>query len=471
VTSSLPSLNLDYIGLTELLAHGRNAAHPVASGGGAERTWLDFVRQVAAWRTEFASRRESRFGLFHSDSWQFATALFGAWSAHKVVIVPGDAQPATLNALGADVDAFAGEFPLTLGKPVIREARLGSSCELEALGSFGVLDAGWPSLVVMTSGSTGKPSLFPKKLAQFATEMLSQERVFGDRMGRARVLGTVSHQHIYGLFYRVLWPLCAGRVFETAQLFFPEEILAHAERAEDALLVTSPAHLKRLPESGPARASRGRFRAVFSSGGALDVASAKLTFQHFRRWPLEIFGSSETGGVAFRELTREDSPWQPLPGVQIAIEPGTELLRVRSPHLWDDAWFTTSDRVRELDGGAFELLGRSDRVVKIEEKRVSLDAVEAGLRESGLVHEARVVVLDGERTELGAVIVPNARGRELLGREGKRQLNLALRAAVGRHVERTALPRRFRYVDALPENHQGKVPADALRRLFAGSRQ
>lgn len=471
MTSSPPRLNPDFISLTELLARGRSLTHPVASSGGVVRAWLDFVRQVVSWRTRFATRTESRIALYHPDAWHFATALFGAWSAQKVVVLPGDTQPATLEALGADVDVYAGDFPLSLGKPVLRETDdCGGSGEVESPG-FPMLDPAWPGLAVMTSGLTGTPCLFPKKLAQFATEMHAQESVFGEGLGRARVLGTVSHQHIYGLFYRVLWPLCSGRVFEASQLFFPEEILVHAERCKDAILVTTPAHLKRLPESAPARAGRSRFRAVFSSGGPLDVASAKLAFQHFRRWPIEIFGSTETGGVAFRELIRKSSAWTPLPGVQIAIEPGSELLTVRSPHLWQDEWFKTSDRVRQLGAGAFELLGRSDRVVKIEEKRVSLDAVEAGLRESGFVHEARVVVLDGTRTELGAVVVPSALGRELLAREGKRQLNLTLRAAVSRHVERTALPRRFRYVDALPENQQGKVPADALRRLFAGTRR
>jgi hypothetical protein len=38
---------------------------------------------------------------------------------------------------------------------------------------------------------------------------------------------------------------------------------------------------------------------------------------------------------------------------------------------------------------------------------------------------------------------------------------------VGRHVERTALPRRFRYLKALPENNQGKLPIEVLRRLFS----
>jgi acyl-coenzyme A synthetase/AMP-(fatty) acid ligase len=469
VTASSVEVNRDYIGLSELLARGRDPAFPVASHGGVERTWSDFVREVAAWRAELAARPEQRFGLFHPDAWQFATALFGAFCARKAVVLPGDVQPATLAALGADVEAFLGELPPDVDRPLIRQARPCNGSELTGLGAFGVIDLDWPGLAVLTSGSTGKPAAFPKKLSQFSVEMQSQEAVFGARLGKARVLGTVSHQHIYGLFYRVLWPLCAGRVFEAAQLFFPEEILAYAERAPDVLLVTTPAHLKRLPEATPDAAPRGSFRAVFSSGGPLDVLSTRLAFQNFRRWPLEIFGSSETGGVAFRELVGKDCPWVPLPGVQISIEPGTDLLRVRSGHLAEDAWLTTSDRVRWLSGGTFELLGRTDRVVKIEEKRVSLDAVEASLHEGGWARAARVVVLDGPRTELGAVVVPSALGRELLGRAGKRGLNRALRAAVLRHVEQSALPRRFRYVEALPENAQGKVTELLLRQLFSGT--
>jgi acyl-coenzyme A synthetase/AMP-(fatty) acid ligase len=81
-----------------------------------------------------------------------------------------------------------------------------------------------------------------------------------------------------------------------------------------------------------------------------------------------------------------------------------------------------------------------------------------------------VVVLDGSRTELGAVVVPSALGRELLARGGRRALNRALRAAVLHHVEQSALPRRFRYVEALPEDAQGKVTEPALRLLFSGTR-
>ena len=55
---------------------------------------------------------------------------------------------------------------------------------------------------------------------------------------------------------------------------------------------------------------------------------------------------------------------------------------------------------------AFRLLGRADRIVKIEERRVSLDALERALREDTEVDDVRVLVLPGQREQLAAVVVP-----------------------------------------------------------------
>jgi len=141
-------------------------------------------------------------------------------------------------------------------------------------------------------------------------------------------------------------------------------------------------------------------------------------------------------------------------------------LRVRSPHLWDSAWLSTSDRAKLVEGGTFELLGRKDRIVKIEEKRVSLQAIEASLQGSAYVQEARAVVLEGARTEIAAVIVLSAAGAELLQKSSKLTLNQALRDAASGRVERIGLPRKFRYVDAFPVNQQGKTSETMLRSLF-----
>jgi acyl-CoA synthetase (AMP-forming)/AMP-acid ligase II len=332
--------NADYCGFADLLWQGRSSSHPVANVAGAEKTWEDFVRACAGWRAAFQARPERRFGLFHADTWQFAAALFGAWNAGKVPILPGDTQPATVAALAAEVEAFAGQLPATLGKPALAEAVPSGD-----LGRVSAFDPASVTLGVMTSGSTGTPVSFPKQLGQLEREVATLESVFGERLGKVRVLGTVSHQHIYGLLFRVLWPLSAGRTFESEQLFFAEEIVAHAERASGVVLVSSPAHLRRLPETLPVP---GRlFRAVFSSGGPLDFTGAQACRDRFGCLPIEIFGSSETGGIAYRERTEDAAPWTTMPGVEIAVEAETGLLRVRSPHLADSEWLTTSDRVRK----------------------------------------------------------------------------------------------------------------------------
>ncbi|MCK7500417.1 MAG: hypothetical protein MZW92_66695 [Comamonadaceae bacterium] len=198
---------------------------------------------------------------------------------------------------------------------------------------------------------------------------------------------------------------------------------------------------------------RGRMRAVFSSGGPLPGDAAELTQAMTGCSPFEVFGSSETGGIAWRRRAVHGERWQPLPGVAWRVE--DEALSVRSPHLPDGAWWPTADRVQASDDGGFVLLGRADRIVKIEGKRVSLGAIERALLEGGDVAEVRALLLplDGR---LAVVTVPSVAGRARLLGEGRRAFNERLRASLLRVVERVALPRRWRHVVALPADTQGK---------------
>lgn len=57
--------------------------------------------------------------------------------------------------------------------------------------------------------------------------------------------------------------------------------------------------------------------------------------------------------------------------------------------------YRTGDRVRYRPDGNLEFLGRADRQVKINGKRVELDEIEATVRRSGLVRDAATAVVDG----------------------------------------------------------------------------
>lgn len=410
----------------------------------------DVAAAVARWRGVFRTSAARRVALSVDDRVSFAGALLAAWAEGKQVVLPGDTLAATVKALGPHVDAFAGDFPGALQPGAPLEAPLpGFDRELEGV-------------VVFTSGSTGAPLAIPKKLRQLFDEVQALEACFGARVpAGAAVVATVSHQHIYGLLFSVLWPLATGRGVTARRYEFFEELEA-VLAPRDCVLVTSPAHLKRLPDGAPWTT---KVRAVFSSGGPLPGEAAAVAKRVLGQAPVEVYGSSETGGIAWR--TFEQSAWAPLPGVQWRLGEDAAL-EVQSPHLSDAGWFRTADRAK-AEGEGFVLLGRADRIAKVEEKRVSLDALERELLATGLLAEARVVLLSEHRVELGVVAVPTAAGEALLAK-GRKALTDALRARLAEVVVRVAMPRRFRYVERLPVNAQGKVTQAALELLFAPER-
>src|SRR5471032_1143295 len=187
----------------------------------------------------------------------------------------------------------------------------------------------FPALVVFTSGSTGAAQAIPKKIAQLASEVATLEILFGAIAGDAAVIATVSHQHIYGLLFKVLWPLSAGRAIHALSVTFPEQ-LAPALAAGPCVLVASPAHLKRLPTYLDWSSAARTVRAVFSSGGPLPAETAHATGDLLGKIPLEVYGSSETGGIAWRQRgVVGDESWQPFPAVEWRIDSDDGLLAVR----------------------------------------------------------------------------------------------------------------------------------------------
>lgn len=419
-------------------------------------THAQLRQRAAAWRAAFAAR-PGRWALYLEDTLEFAAALFGAWHAGVEVWLCGDTLPATLDALAAEVTGYAGDMPA-------ERAPLNAAPVPSDTSQWPALDEQAVRLVVFTSGSTGAPTAILKSLSQLAREVEALERSFGALPGSAVVHGTISHQHIYGLLFRVLWPLASGRRV-AARRFFHEELAPAMARESACVLVSSPAHLTRLPESLDWSGAADRLRAVFSSGGALPAQAAVQIRRLWRQAPVEIYGSSETGGIAWRQQEADATPdWTPLPGVEWRIAEGQ--LEVRSPHLASPDWWRSQDRVR-AQGAGFVLLGRADRIVKIEERRVSLDALERCLLAQAEVAEARVLVLPGARTQLAAVVVPSEQGETLRSALGPRALRQRLDTALAAGHDSVTRPRLWRFVAALPISSQGKVSEAALRALFA----
>jgi 3-hydroxymyristoyl/3-hydroxydecanoyl-(acyl carrier protein) dehydratase len=428
-----------------------------------------FCARVRCWRAAFAARAENDWALYEDDTVEFAAILFGAWHADKRVFLLGDALPATLAGVAAQVQGFVGAQIPERCQPL----RADNAPPLET-APLSPLDPDAARAVIFTSGSTGAPTAIVKSLRGLQTESETQEAVFGAVLGDAVVLGTVAHQHIYGLLHRVLWPLAAGRPIVPRHFFHEELVAAVQALKRPAVLVSSPAFLKRLPEQLEWAAVRGQLRGVFSSGGVLPREAALQARQWLGVGPTEIFGSSETGGIAWRrwdeaEVQADDAPpWHVLPGVRWRLE--DDVLAVESPHLLPvTGWWRTPDRA-EAAGAAFRLLGRADRIAKIEERRVSLDALERALTVHPLVREARVLVREDRRQMLAAAVVPSAQGEQVLRAGGRQALARELDAALASGFDAPVRPKRWRFVSALPVNAQDKTTQAALETLFRPAR-
>ena len=112
--------------------------------------------------------------------------------------------------------------------------------------------------------------------------------------------------------------------------------------------------------------------------------------------------------------------------------------------------------------GRFALRGRLDRIVKLEEKRISLPMLERALIEHPFVSEARLGVIQDNRAYLGALVALSDAGVFALRNQGRRSVTQALRKQLSTHCEALALPRRWRLVRELPVNPQGKLPQAEL---------
>jgi amino acid adenylation domain-containing protein len=117
--------------------------------------------------------------------------------------------------------------------------------------------------------------------------------------------------------------------------------------------------------------------------------------------------------------------------------------------------YRTGDRVRRRPDGNLEFLGRIDRQVKINGKRVELDEIEACLRRSGIIDDAAVISpYTPQGTRKLFAYIKSTRDHGTLLRE--------LRAFLKQELPDYMMPASFSVLAALPLSPTGKVDRSKL---------
>jgi acyl-CoA synthetase (AMP-forming)/AMP-acid ligase II len=438
--------------LSHCLITQRLTNAPVAYHAGHYYSAEQFANAVKFWVDKLEAQPFQRYALYTEDAYPFAVLLFALLHAGKQIWIPGNNRPGTAEQLAEECqllgDWQAGEcFDYAL------QAQASSTRPLSPLNPSAA------QLVIFTSGSTGQAKPIAKCLNQFQIEITTLEKNWGQQLGDAAALATVSHQHIYGLLFRVLWPLSTGRCFHSQAYINPESLVS-AIRRGPAYWIASPAHLKRLDQASPWKGIAD-LKAIFSSGGVLPGHATQQIFTEGGQAVIEIYGSSETGGIAWRQ---QDKAWTLFSGMKLSCIDGKWLLY--SPYLQaGEGGFQLDDQITLLDDGRFILHGRLDRIVKIEEKRLSLVELEQRLMAMPWVDDAHALVINKSRDVVAAVVVLNRRGLEQLN-QGRNQLIRQLRKALEPWFESVVLPRKWLFVNAMPLTSQGKIEQPLLTSLL-----
>jgi len=387
----------------------------------------------------------------------FLAALLGTWEqGAEALLVDSGSGPDIRKA----TDFLRPKIAVLEGEPM--EAEILSGIDRKEPGLAHV-----PSgpLMLFTSGSTGEPRGVLTSCERLMPEALFLQTLLGLGPG-VRAASLVPWSHAYGFIVGLLAPLSSGCDLILSQVSTPREMLEVMGADRSDVVLSTPAQLGPLARLALS-AGQGRFARIVSSGASLPETVGDLWRRDLKTEVIEIYGSTETGGVAYR---KEKGAFIPFPHVawRIATDPDHDgELEVRSLVVSDqavgpggrwfalkdpDGWYRTGDSAR-IDGQGFALLGRTDRIVKIGGKRISLDEIERAILATGLVEDAAVWA--GKRRsrpdlELRAAVTPLS-------------ANLAeLEDRLRSDLPSFKRPRRIAALESFPGSREGKKSIERI---------
>ncbi|KXO83046.1 acyl-CoA synthetase [Acinetobacter venetianus] len=412
--------------------------------------WQDVVKQS----TEIKRLDQQTWALWEQDSYEFIVLLIAGLLANKTILLPPNRVRDLEQKFEQDNIYFLSRQALSTSEHLVDHSSLFELCNEAFLSRT--------KMIFYTSGSTGEPKMIERTLMQLLNEVRGLAESF-ELDEQCVAIATVSHQHIYGLLFKLLLPLATQRCFYNRQLAFPEDVIhaqdCLAQRALANYVISSPALLKRWTKDLLLKQSE----VIFSSGGKLDVGVRN----HLNVSIIEVLGSSETGGIAHR--CEDHAVWTAFNNVEIQISAQSQLM-VMSNHAGEQGWIVTGDAAEWSDASQkqFNLLGRLDRIIKLEEKRLSLDAIEQSINLLSEVVQNHTLLLDHHnRQMLGCIVVLSVEAQQQLRDMGKAAFIKQLKQQLQFQLESIAIPRQWRFLSQIPQNAQSKINKNYLKALFS----
>lgn len=291
-----------------------------------------------------------------------------------------------------------------------------------------------------TSGSSGEPKIIKKSYECVLAEGQDLAEFFKFSPDTVFV-STVTPDFMYGTTFTVTLPKVLGCKVDEERVLYPEDIKDY----EKYVFVSTPSFLEKLAKYN--FTFKHKPQMIISAGAKL----ADDVFEYLEKISLgvtEIYGSTEAGVIAYRQCARDNLKFFK----NVTYKNNT----IKSPY-FDEAELTLNDEIEFLQNG-FVVKKRNDRIVKIQEKRVSLSEVENILNASEFVEKSYCLKLDDK---LCAATVLTAKGQKFLEEKGKLELIKLLKMS-----GKASLCKKWRFLYDLPSTERGKINRERITEIF-----
>jgi acyl-coenzyme A synthetase/AMP-(fatty) acid ligase len=474
---------------------------------GSNFTFAEFWRAVNRLAADIDNTQTSGpIGILLPTGTLYAIAVFACLAARRVSLLLDENYPEERNAEiagRANVGLLLVSTNLSQSgfwsRFVVRNVAAAlndTAIDPEITGGALELDA--PAFILATSGSAGRP----KAIVHSQRTMLHWVRTLHDAMHiwpDDRVLSVSSPSSLGGFTSLLTFPLAGA----SAQMFEIKQsglggLLEILRSRPITILRAAPSLLRALCQHGDlAKSAMTRLRIAQTYGEPLLKADVTELQQRLSPSCLirTTYGSTEASGLSWFAGERDD--YDPVRVATGTLMPDTRALiiddlgrpcnrsdvgelliasRYNALGEWSEEGlipgslqpdpadprvriFRTGDVARCSPDGVFVVLGRKDRMAKINGQRVEMSEVETALRRLDSVSRAEVMVQEEDgKVKLVAFVVPHKPTSDGLPQRLRRQLSTSLPPFM--------IPSRIVLLDSVPCLPGGKVDATALLRLL-----
>ncbi len=299
---------------------------------------------------------------------------------------------------------------------------------------------------LLTSGSSGKPKCITKNLTNLIKEALDISKAFNINNKELIVASSTTCSHMFGLTFGFMFPICCRHIIYSDIIKYPD-----LYDIENSLFVSTPAFLDTVRKNN-----------ILLNGAKYIVsAGSKLrdeTFEYLERFYniIDIYGSTETGVIAYRTSSRDK---ELTLFENVKVTPLENSAIIKTPYAFGNET-KIYDKILQ-SGNKIILQNRTDRLLKIQEKRISAEDMEHSLKQHDYVTDNYCFK---SNDKIACICALSEKGKMFLLNNGIIELTKELKAHLKKNYE--IIPQRWRFTDEVPQNKAGKIDKEFIEHLF-----